>query len=49
MAAETRTVQDHVGRTVTVPLHPRRIIALIPSLTEIVFELGRGDLLVGAT
>lgn len=44
-----RIMQDQIGRTVTVPVNPRRIIALIPSLTEIVYELGRGNLLVGAT
>ncbi len=49
VADEMRTMQDQIGRTVTVPAAPRRIIALIPSLTEIVFDLGRGDLLVGAT
>ena len=44
-----RVMQDQIGRTVKVPEQPRRIIALIPSLAEIVFDLGRGDLLVGAT
>lgn len=48
-ADKTRTMQDQIGRTVNVPVMPKRIIALIPSLTEIVFELGRGSLLVGAT
>lgn len=49
LAAETRVLQDQIGRTVTVPVNPQRIVALIPSLTEIVFELGRGNLMVGAT
>jgi len=48
-AGDMVTMRDQIGRAVTVPSSPRRIIALIPSLTEIVFELGRGDLLVGAT
>ena len=48
-AQSFRVMQDQIGRTVKVPEQPRRIVALIPSLTEIVFDLGRGDLLVGAT
>ena len=44
-----RVMQDQTGRTVKVPEQPRRIVALIPSLTEIVFDLGKGNLLVGAT
>ncbi len=48
-AAESRRMQYQVGRTVEVPVKPARVIALIPSLTEIVYSLGRGDLLVGAT
>jgi len=42
-------VIDEIGRTVEVPDQPRRIIALTPSLTEIVFALGLGDKVVGAT
>lgn len=48
-AGETRLMQDQVGRMVPVPVHPRRIVSLIPSLTEIVYALERGGLLVGAT
>lgn len=47
--AASRVLQDQVGRMVTVTERPQRVIALIPSLTEIVFALGRGGLLVGAT
>ncbi|MFZ5775839.1 MAG: ABC transporter substrate-binding protein [Thermodesulfobacteriota bacterium] len=43
------TVTDQAGRTVTIPHTPKRIIALAPSLVEIVYDLGEGSRLVGAT
>ncbi len=42
-------VRDQVGRQIRVPANPRRVIALAPSLTEIVFDLGEGARLVGVT
>ena len=48
-SVEAREVIDQVGRSVTVPDHPKRIISLMPSVTEMVYDLGAGDLLVGAT
>ncbi len=48
-AGPGRLVVDQVGRSVRVPDRPRRIVSLMPSITEEVFDLGRGDLLVGAT
>ncbi len=48
-AAGIRVLEDQTGRRVEVPVRPRRIVSLIPSLTEIVYTLDRGDLLVGAT
>jgi iron complex transport system substrate-binding protein len=40
---------DFLGREVAVPENPQRIVALVPSLTEIIFALGGGDRMVGAT
>ncbi len=47
--SRARTMIDQVGRSVRMPDHPRRIISLMPSITEIVFALGRQDRLMGAT
>ncbi len=43
------TVIDEIGRTVEVPTNPARLIGLSPSLTEILFGLGLGPRVVGAT
>ncbi len=43
------TVTDQVGRKIQVPDDPARVIALAPSITEIVYDLGRQEKLVGAT
>lgn len=47
--AHSRQLTDESGRTVTVPADIRRVVSLAPSLTEIVYQLGRGKLLKGAT
>ncbi|WP_135228451.1 ABC transporter substrate-binding protein [Deinococcus fonticola] len=49
-AAATRyplTVTDDLGRTVTLRSEPKRIVAMMPSHTEILFAIGAGDKLVG--
>lgn len=47
--ASAKTLTDQLGRPVTVPDHPKRVIALAPSITEIVFAIGKGDLVKGGT
>ena len=48
-AAGARQVVDQVGRTVEVANRPQRVVALAPNVAELVFLLGRGELLKGAT
>ncbi len=45
----TRTVVDQLGSTIEVPLSPQRIISLVPSQTELLFDLGLGERVVGIT
>lgn len=42
-------IKDQMGRKVQVPAKAVRIIALAPSVTEVIFELEQGHRLVGAT
>jgi len=44
-----KTVTDPTGRTLDVPDTPCRVVALAPSITEIVFALERQDVLKGVT
>jgi len=43
------TVTDQTGRTVTLAAPPRRIISLVPGVTEILFAIGAEERLVGVT
>ena len=48
-AVFARMVTDQTGRQVNVPDHPHRLVSIAPSVTETLFELGLGNLLVGDT
>ena len=39
----SRTLTDELGRTVTVPDHPHRLICLVPSVADDIFALGAGS------
>ncbi|MBC8433039.1 MAG: cobalamin-binding protein [Desulfobacterales bacterium] len=47
--SDARTVTDQLGRKVNVPDEPQRVVALAPSITEIIFALGQEDRLKGVT
>ena len=42
-------VTDQMGRRVAVPFPPQRIVSLVPSQTELLFDLGLGARVVGVT
>ncbi|AKG54048.1 vitamin B-12 ABC transporter BtuF [Dehalogenimonas sp. WBC-2] len=41
------TVTDHADRSVVIAARPTKIVSLLPSHTEIAFDLGLGDMIVG--
>jgi ABC-type Fe3+-hydroxamate transport system substrate-binding protein len=43
----SRVLTDEMGRKVTVPEHPHRVVCLMPSVTDTVYALGAGDDVVG--
>ena len=47
-AAQTEVI-DGVGRHVRVPVAPRRVVALAPSVTETIYSIGAGASVVGVT
>jgi ABC-type Fe3+-hydroxamate transport system substrate-binding protein len=44
-----RIVIDQMGRNVEVPYLPQRIVSLVPSQTELLYDLGLSDEIVGQT
>jgi len=49
VSSVAKTVTDQLGRHVTVPDTPLRVVSLAPSITEMVFALDRGHRLQGVT
>jgi len=47
--AQALTVVDETGHAVTLPAAPRRIVSLVPGVTEILFAIGAQDAVVGVT
>ncbi|MBW1847421.1 MAG: cobalamin-binding protein [Deltaproteobacteria bacterium] len=47
--SEARIITDQLGREITVPDNPQRIISLAPNITEIIFALGQEQRLKGVT
>lgn len=48
-AFATRTITDELGRIVKVPDRAHRLVCLAPSITDTVYDLGRGNDIVGIT
>lgn len=46
---QVKTVIDHLGQSITFQFPPQRIISLVPSQTELLFDLGLNDKIVGVT
>jgi len=45
----SKTIIDQTGQAVTMLLHPRRIISLVPSQTMLLFDLGLDTEIIGVT
>jgi ABC-type Fe3+-hydroxamate transport system substrate-binding protein/adenosylcobinamide amidohydrolase len=50
-AARSHALQftDDNGRPITIEQSPKRVVSLVPSVTEILFRIGAGDRVVGVT
>lgn len=48
-ASWAREVVDEMGRGLTIPDNPERIVSLAPNVTEILFDLGLANRIVGVT
>ncbi len=48
-ATQWKEVRDPLGRSLRLPAKPRRLLSLVPSITELLFDLGLGERVVGRT
>lgn len=48
-AENKRIVTDQVGRSISLPRSPQRIVSLVPSITELLFDLGLEKEVLGIT
>jgi iron complex transport system substrate-binding protein len=48
-AGPKKTFIDSRGKAVAVPQPPKRIVSTVPSLTEMLYDVGAGDQIVGVT
>src|SRR5690606_14193103 len=46
---EARQFTDQMNRSVCIPNNPYRIVSLVPSITELLFDLDLGDRVAGVT
>lgn len=49
MESKAKTFTDQIGNTITLTETPKRIVSLVPSQTETLFDLGLEDKIVGIT
>lgn len=49
VGAAALSVVDQTGHTLALPAPPRRIVSLVPSVTEVLYAIGAQDTLVGVT
>ncbi|MGB0369176.1 MAG: ABC transporter substrate-binding protein, partial [Flavobacteriales bacterium] len=47
--SKTQNHIDQLGRQVEIPSNPKRIVSLVPSQTELLYDLGLADRVVGIT
>ena len=44
-----KTFTDQLGNTITINYPPKRIVSIVPSQTELLFDLGLDDEVIGIT